>query len=202
VAPPPKARRFLLAGLVVSAVLVAPATARADIGITRVSPTSASPGQSVEVDIGCGWPRGCGPRLPVFLIAAGTAPEPRPCRMNSEKAVCTPIRRGPPRERPYLFLGSATKADGTTYGQLYQLRFQGPNLRPGLYAFVVYAAYRRPRGSGALISSTGPGTSLRVRREGNSTGSDANDSLTIWPIVAAGIAAILAAGIALRRRRS
>jgi hypothetical protein len=201
-------RRVLLGGLVASAVLAVPAVAHADIGITSVSPNSATPGQSVEVDIGCGWPKGCPPGIPVSLIAASQAPEPHPCVVPLSRAdrrhgrvhhaLCGPISIGPPRRRPYTLLGQAATAKQFTYGQSYALRFRVPRLRPGRYAFVAYAAYRHPRGKGALVSST-PSKPFLIHRERRAVAADPNGSLTTWPLAASAIA-ILVAGIALRRR--
>jgi hypothetical protein len=205
------ARSFLLGGLVASAVLVAPTTARADIGITGQSPRSATSGQSVKVEIGCGWPKGCPPGIPVSLIAAGKVPAPRPCGDLERKglvpdlpknAFCSPMTRRPPRRRPYVFLGRATKAERTTYMQSYELRFQVPHLKPGSYAFVAYVPFRHPRGWGSLISSTPSRKAFLVRPEGKSINSHGNDSPTHWLTAAAGIAAILTTGIVLRRRRA
>jgi hypothetical protein len=115
-----------------------------------------------------------------------------------------------------VFLGRAREAKRTSYGQSYALRFRVPRLRPGDYAFVIYADFRRLRGRGRLITSTNrvvsrstgapttlvSGSRLRVRAERNSAGSDGDDPVGIWPIAAAGIVALSAAGIVLRRRRS
>jgi hypothetical protein len=204
------ARRFPLVGLVVAAVLITPARAPADIGITGQTPRSAFPGQTVEVDLGCGWPRGCPHAIPMSLIAAGKAPEPRSCGELERKglgpdlpknALCSPMTRRPPRRRPYVFLGRATKVEQTQYAERYELRFQVPHLRPGSYAFVAFVPFRRPRGWGSLDSSVPSKKPLLVRPERHSLGPDSSDSLSSWLIVAAGVVAILAAGIVLRRRR-
>jgi MYXO-CTERM domain-containing protein len=197
-ATPREARRFL-PGLLVLAALAAPAVAHGDIGITRVSPMSATPGQPVKVEIGCGWPKGCPERIPVSLVASRKVPEPHPCGDN---ALCSPTTGGPPRQSPYVFLGRATRTARTGYLQSYELRVEVPNLRPGPYAFVGYVPFRHPRAKGTLISSVPSKKPFQVAPEINSADSQANDSHTNWLAPAAGALAILAAAAVLRRRRS
>jgi MYXO-CTERM domain-containing protein len=210
--------RYIPGALAIAAALVTPATASADIGITRVSPNSVSPGQSVKVEIGCGWPKGCPQRIPVSVVPADKAPMPRPCdeippgklppaTRFPANAVCSPITTGPPHHRPYRFLGRAARTKGScgpwpaSIVKCYELRVRTPHMSPGPYAFVAYIPYRHPRGTGSLLSGTRPKTALRVRPESNSVAQDSGGSLSIWPIAAA-VATALVAGGFLRRRRA
>jgi hypothetical protein len=200
--------RFLMGAFAASTVLVLPAAAGADIGITRASPNSASQGQSGKVEIGCGWPKGCPTRIAVSLVPADKAPEDRPCDEISAgklppsirlpaNASCSPITRGPPHHRPYRFLGLARRANGSCgpwparIVKCYELRFRVPRMSPGPYVFVAYVPLRQRRGRGGLLTSTRPRALLEVRPEGHSLGSNASNSLSSWLRALATAVAIL-----------
>jgi hypothetical protein len=191
-------RKPLVAGLSALAMLIAAGPAEGDIGVTRVRPNAAGPGQVVELGTGCGGIH-CPGRFPVSLVPSVQVPRDRPCREN---ALCSPVVPEPPRKRPFVFLGWAKETDSTSYGRRYELRFHVPRVRPGVYAFVIYGAVRGPSPGGILITGTRPWQSLRVGRETNpgSSGGTGNDA-TWLIVVAAGILAIAAVVWLVRRHR-
>jgi hypothetical protein len=202
-------RRLLPAGIALSAALFAPLSASADIGITHLRPTSTSPGRTVEVEIGCGWPKDCPETIPVSLVPVAKAPQPSPCRVRGVNGLCTPIRNRPPRKPPYSFLGSASRSEASSSppcgrrvasaGACYRLRFRVPKVRAGSYALVIYAADRH-RGPGALITDTHSHKNLGIQPQRSSTEVRGGDLGIAWIIAAAGILAISATWIPLRRR--
>ncbi len=114
--------------------------ARADIGVLSVSRTRAHPGTLVRVRVaGYNRPR---PRLPLYLVAARSAPKHYACGRN---AICEPRARRPPSSAPYTRIGRVhfgRSGVGT-------VQFRVPSLPPGRYRFVLYCApcYRGPGGS-------------------------------------------------------
>jgi hypothetical protein len=189
---------LLLAGLAVAA-LAAPASAQADIGIMRVSPMSAAPGQPVNVEIGCGWPKGCPDRIAVSVVLAHKVPKPHPCGDN---ALCSPTSSGPPRRAPYVFLGRATRTKRTDYLQRYELSGRLPSLRPGGYAFVAYVPMGH-QGTGILISSVPGKKPLQVAAKSAAVSAgQSSDSRSTWLIVALAAVALLAATTVLQRARA
>lgn len=189
----------LLAGL-----LIAVSTASADTTLIGLSPKIARPGEQVDLRIACG---GCpaDATFPISLVPVAKAPRPFPCRDN---AVCAPTAPAPPRQRPFLFLGSTSGARALAPvvkppGSDSHLRFTAPRIEPGAYAFVIFAVSRRgPPGS--LIADTDPGHLLRILPSETPVGSagDGSDA-TLWIVAGIGtIALVIAAVLMLRRRRA
>jgi len=159
---------LLVALLSLSAFLTAP-SATADVGVERVSRFAGSPGDTVELTIGCGFcfppcegPQGdrsgvCmpgveppPPSFPVSLVPIEQVPRPHRC---GPRRICTPQASGPPRRAPFTLLGWAKPVQAQTSGQRhlgggfghgaiepprYMLDFHIPDLRPGVYSYVIY----------------------------------------------------------------
>ncbi|MGV1049870.1 MAG: hypothetical protein ACOYD4_15255 [Solirubrobacterales bacterium] len=148
--------------------LVAPALGA--VGVEKVSRHAAKPGARVTVTLGCGF---CFPpckgapghrngpcmlgtkedppaSFPISLVPLEQAPLPRSCGPNS---VCPPEAKAPPARAPYALLGEAL-AEGRKPGGAprYGLDFEVPDLRPGLYAYVVYCDVCNRGAGGSLIA--------------------------------------------------
>lgn len=165
-----------------------PASAEAAVGVERVSRHAGMPGEEVELTLGCGFcfppckgepghrngpcmlgTKGAQPpaSFPISLVPIEEAPKPHRC---GPRALCSPHALGPPSRAPYTFLGEATPpAEGTEQPGArqvprYTLDFEIPDLRPGVYAFVIFCDVCMEGKAGSLIAS--PGTRnwrLRVR---------------------------------------
>jgi hypothetical protein len=140
--------RWYLIGVVGSAVLLTASPANGDVGVTAVSPRIGSPGQPVELEVGCGG--GCGPQLSISLVPRSRAPTYLPCdrrdRARARRAghvipkgaVCAPTSRQLPRKPPYVFLGWAKGTNLSSSVTRYRLGFRVPRVRPGAYKFVIW----------------------------------------------------------------
>ncbi len=195
-------RRLLVAGLFASAMLLAASPADGDIAVVGVSPTVGTPGQFVDLGIGCGG--GCGRRIPVSLVPSARAPKDYSCGANMN-ILCAPSAREPPRERPYVLLGWAKKKGAPSSPvQYYRLRFRVPRVGSGIYAFVIYCGGCSSGAGGSLIADTSdPDRLLRVRSEQNPIASKGMRTDAPWLIAtAAGMVAIAAVAVFLRRRRA
>ncbi len=191
-------------GPLLSGLLIAASTATADTTVVGLSPKVARPGERVDLRIGCGaCPADA--TFPISLVPVARAPRPYPC---GDSAICSPTAPAPPRQRPFLFLGSTSGARALAPsvqppGSDSHLRFAVPKIEPGVYAFVIFAVSRRgPPGS--LIADMGPGHLLRILRSETPVGSagDGSDA-TLWIVASIGtIALVLAAVLLLRRQRA
>ena len=198
--PPPRLlRRFFTGVIVGSALLLTASPADGDTGVVGVRPTVGAPGQSVEVDAACGGP--CGPRLPISLVPVARAPTPEECRAG--KAVCSPEAAEPPRETPYVFLGSAKQDSASSAVTYYRLRFRVPRITPGVYAFVICNCPPGRRGT-LVVDTSQPENLLRLRSEQNPVASQGGSGTDApWFIAAAAVVAAIAGGaVFLRRRRA
>jgi hypothetical protein len=195
------ARVAAFVGLLAVLLIAAPA-AMADVGVVSVDPKAAGPGEGVNLTVGCG---ACSAEasFPVSLVPVASAPRPHPC---GENAICLPTAAVPPRESPFVFLGSTSGgrplySGADPVGSKSDLRFGVPELAPGRYAFVVFCAscVRGPRGS--LLADTRPGQLLRILPSETSSDSGGGGDATWW--VVGGIAAIglVIGGVLLLRRR-
>jgi hypothetical protein len=194
---------WALASLV-AGLLIAASTATADTTVVGLSPKVARPGELVDLRIACGaCPADA--TFPISLVPVAKAPRPYPCRDN---ALCTPTAPAPPRQRPFVFLGSTSgaRARAPTVqppGSDSRLRFPVPKIEPGVYTLVIFAVSRRgPPGN--LIADTGPGDVLRILQSETPVGSAGDGSeATLWIVAGIGtIALMLAAVLLLRRRRA
>jgi hypothetical protein len=133
-------RRLKAVGLASAALVTFAATSSADIGLVKVSRTSAPTGAVVFVTY-AGYTHPW-PRYPLYLVPASRAPHLVACQPG---AICDPRIRWPPQHAPYVLVGRIRyRASGTG-----TLRFRVPNVAPGPYRFVLYCApcYRGPGGS-------------------------------------------------------
>jgi hypothetical protein len=168
------------------------ATARADVGVTRVSPPVATPGDWVVLTLGCGfcYPPCVGPAghshpagydhgacmldtgrkppgaFPISLVPSAKAPSPHPCRGG----LCPGEAPDPPDGGAYRFLGRATPPPGgndPASGLIprYLLGFRVPAVGAGRYTFVIFCAACN-RGSGGSLVASGE---LRVRTRAAAT---------------------------------
>jgi hypothetical protein len=145
--------------------LLATEPAHGDVGVGGLAPRAGAPGDPVQVSIVCGWcaSSSIGGRrrppapFPVSLVPVARAPKPHPCMGG--KAVCGPFAAGPPRHRPFAYLGKAKPVfdldhpPENVWAAKYRLRFRIPRVRPGPYAFVIYLGFSGDRG-GLAVDST------------------------------------------------
>ncbi|HEX7293957.1 MAG TPA: hypothetical protein VF259_05390 [Solirubrobacterales bacterium] len=178
--------------LLVAAGLLVPAAAQADVGVERVSRLAGVPGEPVELTIGCGFcfppcegPESVGngvcmpgvkpppPSFPVSLVPVERVPKPRRC---GPRRICTPETSAPPERAPFTLLGWAKPAPpaddrwplggfghGTIEPPRYALDFEIPDLRPGVYSYVIYCAVCQRGEGGSLIAFPERRWRLRVR---------------------------------------
>ncbi len=166
----------LLATCLLAAGLLAAAPAQADVGIEKTSRSSGAPGYTVTLTIGCGSCAAASkPKLPasfpVSLVPLDKAPEPHPC---GPRALCLPEVLAPPGRPPYWFLGQATplgESESSSGGggrppwPRYRLHFEIPDLRPGVYAYVIFCDSCVIGRKGSLIADRfAPEARLRVRK--------------------------------------
>ena len=183
--------------------LVAASTATADTAVVGLSPKVARPGERVDLRIACGaCPADA--TFPISLVPVAKAPKPYPCRDNT---LCIRTAAAPPRQRPFLFLGSTSGARARAPavqppGSDSQLGFDAPMIEPGVYAFVIFAVSRRGT-RGSLIADTGPGDLLRILPSEAPMGSKGGDSdETLWIVAGLGTIALAVATVLLLRRRT
>lgn len=166
---------LLVIGMLIYVALVPAAPAEAAVGVEKVSRPAGAPGDAVKLTLGCGFcyppckgPEGrpdgpCMPgneappeSFPVSLVPIEKAPEPYPCGPN---ALCSPHTRGAPRKPPFTYLGRATppsddevQTDRPNVPR-YLLDFAIPDLRPGVYTYVVFCDVCLPGKAGSLIAN-------------------------------------------------
>lgn len=166
-----KPRRIQIASVLSAAALVAlmAAPAQADVGVEKASRHAAKPGARVTVTVACGCFPPCkgapGHRnepctlgtkkeppaaFPVSLVPLRKAPRPHRCGPNG---LCPPKVKAPPAHAPFTYLGEALP-EGRAGGGLpkYGLDFEVPDLRPGLYTYVIYSEVDNRGASGRLIA--------------------------------------------------
>lgn len=142
--------RGALALLMVVA-LVVPCAARADIGIIKLTPTAARPGDAVTIVVaGYLGPRPWRP-MPVVMIPAKLAPKEVPFRGGFRSPIA---RRSELRPPPYRVVGAVRNwrpRDETGVNARGELRFRLPPVRPGRYVFALFCAPCWPGPRGSLI---------------------------------------------------
>jgi hypothetical protein len=185
---------FLVGVAIATIALAAAAPAGADVGIEKVSRHAGAPGETVELTVACGFcfPPCQGPpghrtpspcmlgtkrqppeSFPVSLVPLGRAPEPRACGPN---ALCPARVSAPPARFPFSLLGAATPpAPGSEAAQAadrenvprYLLSYAIPNVRPGVYTYVLFCDACAGGKAGSLIAAPGLRLwRLRVRPAG------------------------------------
>jgi hypothetical protein len=201
--------RIATLGIALSLGLLAAEPAQGDIGVDGVTPRVGAPGEPIEVSIGCGWcaSSSIGGRrrppaaFPVSFVPVARAPKPHPCMGG--QALCAPVAVGPPRDRPFVYLGRAKPLFDLDHppedprAANYRLRFQIPGVRPGPYTFVIYLRFSGARG-GLAVDPTR--YLLHVRRAG-SIASAATGTGKDWWIAAGAALFLLAGGAVLLRQR-
>ncbi len=223
-------QRCLVAiGLVVPVLVLAAQSARADVGIERISPSAGVLGEEIEVTVGCGFcfppcSSSAGARaavcmpsrharspekysFPILLVPIERPLAPRRCGAN---ALCGPTSVGLPRRPPFIRLGRAWPAFGC--GDLdrpgalprYRLRFRIPAVEPGVYHLVIYSGPKT--GPGSLIADARRWR-LRVRQpdpvtaQGPVSAQGGGPAIAPW-VSGATVALVLPAIAVLRRRRA
>ena len=169
---------LLAAGLLVFIALLGAAPADADVGVEKTSRPAGVPGAKVDLTLACGFcfPPCTGPpghREPspcmlgthhaqppesfaISLVPIEKAPKPHWCGPN---ALCSPTPRGAPRQAPYTYLGRATPPQAGDVPSeeknipRYLLDFDIPDLRPGIYAYVIFCDVCARGERGSLIAS-------------------------------------------------
>jgi len=168
-------------GALISAALVSAPAARADVGVEKVSRLAGAPGDPVILTLGCGFcfppcqgPKGhrhpegyrrkgpsmLGPKADpprsfgISLVPVAKISKPNGCGPNS---LCPSQARRPPRQHPFTFLGLATPPPGGNNPEhggapRYLLDFDIPDLRPGLYVYVIYCGVCVKGREGGLIA--------------------------------------------------
>ncbi len=170
----------LCVGALVSTALASAPAARAAVGVEKVSRSAGAPGDPVILTLGCGFcfppckgPKGhrrpegyrngpcmlgtkAGPpaSFGISLVPVAKISKPNGCGPNS---LCPSQARRPPRQHPFTFLGLATPPPGGNnpeHGSAprYLLDFDIPDLRPGLYAYVIYCGVCVKGKDGGLIA--------------------------------------------------
>jgi hypothetical protein len=132
-------------------ILVVPASAAADIGIQRVDPNAARPGENVRITVrGYLGERPWRP-MPVVLVPASRAPRPYPCRGG----YCTPSAYL--RELslpPYHLVGTVRNwraFDGTGVNAVGVMTVRVPRVRAGGYLFGLFCASCTSGPKGSVI---------------------------------------------------
>lgn len=129
--------------------LALPTSAQGDIGIRRLSPSVARPGDFVTV-MASGFP---GPKpwrpMPVVLIPAALAPEPvaRHGGFASPSALRSQLK--PPRYRIVGEIRDWRPHDGSGANVSGRLHFRVPRVAPGVYVLALFcdACTSGPKGS-------------------------------------------------------
>jgi hypothetical protein len=187
--------------LIACAVLTLASSAKADVGVERVSPTGGRPGQLVDLWVFCG---GCssGLQLGVSVVPVGRAPTP--IRDAQLGAYTRPASLAPPRRSPYVFVGWTDAGRRSAPSERRHLRFRIPNAEAGTYAFVIYCEPCTRGRRGSLIADTDDVDGLLRIRATRTPVLSAGDSAREVSILGAAVAlAALAVGSGLlfRRRR-
>jgi hypothetical protein len=137
--------------LVMLVALVGASAAHGDIGIRKLTPTAAQPGEPITV-VAAGY---LGPRpwqpMPVVMIPAKMAPKPRPVPGGLGSPIA---RRGdlrPPRYRIVGVVRNWGQRDETGVNGTGALRFRLPPVRPGRYVFALFCDACRSGPGGSLI---------------------------------------------------
>ncbi len=150
-----------LLAAIVGVLALADDSASADVGVTGVSRHVGPPGAEVQVTIECGF---CGnDSFPVSLLPLARAERLLACQMRHYRRCPRPT--GPPRRRPYTYLGAALPVPGVPADALprYRLEFEVPRLPAGEYAYVLWSEPRRGGTAGSLVTfPTSPVWRLRV----------------------------------------
>jgi hypothetical protein len=167
---------ILAAALLVTATALRAQPASGDVGVEKVSRLAGAPGDSVDLTLACGF---CFPpchgapghrnvpcmlgmkapppkEFPLSLVPIEKAPKLHRCGPN---AVCPPLPRGAPRRAPYTYLGRATPPadDGSSSAgndvPRYLLHFDIPDLKPGVYTYVIFCDVCARGERGSLIAN-------------------------------------------------
>jgi hypothetical protein len=164
------------AGLLMAVASPAAERASAAVGVERVSRLAGAPGDRIDVTLACGF---CFPpckgapghrntpcmlgtkaqppkEFPVSLVPIEKAPKPHRCGPN---ALCPPLPTGAPRHAPYTYLGRAVPpAEGNSgasgkHPPRYLLHLEVPDLRPGVYTYVIFCDVCARGKRGSLIAN-------------------------------------------------
>lgn len=140
-------RGVLLLGVLLA--LTLPATAGGDLGVQRLSPTVARPGDIVTI-VGGGF---LGPKpwrpMPVVMIPAARAPKPVPFRDGFRTPIARRSDLRPPRYRVIGEIRRWHAIDETGVNATGRLRFRGPCVPAGRYVFALFCdrCWSGPKGS-------------------------------------------------------
>jgi hypothetical protein len=120
------------------------------------------------------------------------------------QALCGPFAAGPPRHRPFTYLGKANPVFDLDHppedprAANYRLRFRIPRVRPGPYAFVTYLGFS----GGLAVDPTR--YLLHVRRAGSAapaaTGTGAGAGKGWWFTGGAALFLLAGGAVFLQRR--
>jgi hypothetical protein len=208
--------------------LAVASSAQADVGFESASRRAGSPGDRVELTIGCGFcfppcvgepgrrhapgdsngycmlgNRGGPPAsFPVWLTPLRHSLAPYVCDAGANR--CEPGSSRPPHLPSLIYIGRAVPAapggDEAHEIPRYRLTFGVPEVRPGRYKYVLFCetCVDGPRGS-LIDSATTAAGRLRVLTP-IATASAGGDGGTLPWIAAGACAALLALGAAVLRR--
>jgi hypothetical protein len=139
-----------LAPLLIIALLAAGA-AHGDIGIRKLTPASARPGDVITV-VAAGY---LGPRpwraLPVVMIPARLAPKLRPVRGGFGRPLALRSELRSPRYRVVGAVRNWQPRDQTGVNARGEFRFRLPAVPPGRYLFALFCDPCAPGPQGSLI---------------------------------------------------
>jgi len=137
--------------LVMLVALVGASAARGDIGIRKLTPSTARPGDVITL-VAAGY---LGPRpwrpMPVVMIPAKLAPKPRPVPGGFGSPIARRSDLRPPRYRIVGAVRNWRPRDETAVNATGALRFRLPSVRPGRYVFALFCDPCRSGSRGSLI---------------------------------------------------
>jgi hypothetical protein len=133
------------------AVLVLATVARGDVGIRKLMPTSARPGEQITI-VAAGY---LGPRpwrpMPIVMIPAKLAPRPRPVQGGLGSPIARRSDLRPPRYRIVGAVRNWRRRDERAVNATGALRFRLPPVRTGRYVFALFCDPCRSGPRGSLI---------------------------------------------------
>ena len=124
--------------------VVASATAGPFVG--QASKSRARPGDIVKVQAGAGLRFYA--LLPLYLVRRDLAPRAKPCTFNGQDAFCAAEEPSPPHGGIYHRIGTVN----VRHQNVSTITYRVPNLRPGVYAYVMYCEPCNAGAGGSVIA--------------------------------------------------
>lgn len=131
--------------------LVVSAAARGDIGIVKLNPTTARPGDLITVVVAGYLGQRPWRPMPVVLIPSALAPPEVPFRGGFRSPIARRADLRPPRYRVVGAVRNWRAPDSTGVNARGVIRFRLPPVRPGRYVFALFCETCWPGPRGSLI---------------------------------------------------